>query len=266
MGKIRISVIQTSSGLNQSRNLQAVGEMIAGMASSDLIALPEVFSLRGNDGHCRKAATTLNSHPAVAHARNWCSEHRCHVLLGSVIERQADKVFNTSVLLDRKGEIAAVYRKIHLFSADLEDGTRIDESELYTPGDEPATCELDDWICGFSICYDLRFPELFRAYADLKADIVFVPSNFTAATGKDHWEILLRARAIENQCWIIAPNQCGINPDTGVESYGHSMIINPWGRIAAEAGTEPCVITFELDPQAAKDARKRLPVLTHRRM
>ena len=170
------------------------------------------------------------------------------------------------MLLNRSGEIEAVYRKIHLFSVELEDGTGIDESDLYTPGDEPATCELDGWTCGFSICYDLRFPELFRAYADLKTDIVFVPSNFTAATGKDHWEILLRARAIENQCWIVAPNQCGINPDTGVESYGHSMLIDPWGRIAAEAGTKPCVITFELDPQAAKDARKRLPVLKHRRI
>lgn len=266
MKRIRVAVIQNSAGADEAQNLQDIEKMLAHAGPADLIALPELFSLRGDDKRCREAATTLNSHPAVAHARNWCSQYQCAILLGSVIERNADRIYNTSVLLDRKGEIAATYRKMHLFSVNLEDGTKVDESDLFTPGTETAVCDLEGWNCAFALCYDLRFPELFRAYASLKTDLVFMPSNFTAATGKAHWEVLLRARAIENQCWMVAPNQCGKNPDTGVRSYGHSMVIDPWGNIAAEAGAKPCVITAELDPAAIRETRQRLPALQHRRL
>lgn len=266
MEKFKVAVIQNSAGPDEAQNLQNIEELLAGAGPADLVALPEIFSLRGNDERCRAASTMLNSHTAVGHARNWCSEYGCCILLGSLIEREGDRIYNTSVLLNRKGEITAAYRKIHLFSAELKDGTIVRESDMYTPGDEPVICDLEGWKCGLSICYDLRFPELFRAYSQTGADLIFAPSNFTAATGKDHWEVLVRARAIENQCWMVAPNQCGENPDTGVKSYGHSMIVDPWGKIAAKAGTEPCVIKAELDPAAIQDVRKRLPALKHRRM
>jgi nitrilase len=187
-----------------------------------------------------------------------------YLLAGSLLERAGEKVYNTSVLFDRSGAVAATYRKIHLFEARLEDGTRIREAEAYDPGREPVAADIEGWQAGLAICYDLRFPELFRTYAAQGAHLLFVPSNFTQRTGKDHWEVLVRARAIENQCFVVAPNQCGVNPATGVRSHGHSMIVGPWGEVLAAAADEESVILAKLDPADLAATRNRVPALRHR--
>ncbi|MCX7933834.1 MAG: carbon-nitrogen hydrolase family protein, partial [Planctomycetota bacterium] len=155
---------------------------------------------------------------------------------------------------------------IHLFEARLEDGRVIRERDLYAPGRKPCLAKAAGWPAGLAICYDLRFPELFRLYAQRGALLFFLPSNFTQRTGRDHWETLVRARAIENQCFVIAPNQCGANPATGVMSHGHSLIVGPWGEILAAAGDEETVIAADLDPELLRRSRHRVPAWQHRRL
>jgi len=186
------------------------------------------------------------------------------VLAGSLLERDGQRVYNTSVLFDRQGAIRASYRKIHLFEARLEDGRLIREADAYDPGSQPVAASIDGWKAGLAMCYDLRFPELFRLYAAEGAQILFVPSNFTQRTGRDHWEILVRARAIENQAFVVAPDQCGTNPVTGVPSHGHSLVVGPWGEVLAEAGDQETVITARLDVDELRKIRNRVPALTHR--
>jgi nitrilase len=155
---------------------------------------------------------------------------------------------------------------MHLFEATLDSGKVIRESDLWQAGTEPVLTQLEGWNCGMAICYDLRFPELFRHYSAQGAHLFFLPSNFTQRTGQDHWEVLLRARAIENQCFVIAPNQCGTNPHTGVTSYGNSMIVGPWGEVIARFGTEAQAATFTLTIHDLETTRRTIPALAHRKL
>jgi predicted amidohydrolase len=168
------------------------------------------------------------------------------------------------VLFNRDGKIAGLYRKIHLFEALLNSKQKIAESDVFTRGSNPVTVNIEGWVAGLSICYDLRFPELYRQYSKAGAHILFVPSNFTQRTGKDHWEILVRARAIENQCFVIAPNQCGKNEATKIQSYGHSMIVGPWGEILAKASNHETILTVCLNKDDIENTRHRIPALKHR--
>ena len=237
--------------------------MLEATRGVDVIALPEVFAMRGAAADYRAAAAPLDGIVA-----QWVSElavaKQAWVLAGSVIENAQGHVYNTSLLVNREGRQVATYRKIHLFEAILENGTHIRESDAYEAGCEPTMTDIEGWRAGLSICYDLRFPELFRHYADSGMQILFAPSDFTQRTGKDHWNILVRARAIENQCFAVAPNQCGINPATGVASYGHSMIVGPWGDVLAEAGDEEAVIVADLNLAELEQTRRRVPALKHR--
>jgi predicted amidohydrolase len=186
---------------------------------------------------------------------------------GSFLERSDDaaRSFNTSLLVDPTGTIRAVYRKMHLFDVDLPGRVTVRESDARIPGDDVVTVETEVGTVGMSICYDLRFPELFRRLAVAGATIVTVPSAFTAHTGAAHWEPLLRARAIENQAFVIAANQTGTSPH-GFRDYGHSMIVDPWGTVLAHAGEDEAVVTAVLDLEHLARVRREMPCLRHARL
>ena len=263
MKTLRVAIVQFSAGRKALLNLDRLMDMTAGIESADLIAMPEVFAVRGTDEDYRNAAEPLDG-PVIERMAKLAASKRAWVLAGSLIEKAGKHVYNTSVLLDRAGAIAASYRKIHLFEAHLEDGRTIREADAYKAGSKPVFAEMEGWGTGFSICYDLRFPELYRHYSGQGAHLLLIPSNFTQRTGKDHWETLVRARAIENQCFVIAPDQCGVNQATGVASYGHSMAVGPWGETLCKAGDDETVLTVDLDPALLREARSRVPALEHR--
>ena len=262
---LRVGVVQNSAGSDMERNLRRITQLIARLPRCDLIALPEVFALRGSDEEYRAASRPLRG-DIVDFMRQVAVSRRAWFLGGSVLERDDGRIYNTCVLIDPSGRIVARYRKIHLFEARLGNDRIVRESDLYCAGDKPVMANVKGWRCGLAICYDLRFPELFRRYSSRGAHIFFLPANFTQRTGRDHWETLLRARAIENQAFVVAPGQCGVNPATGIASYGHSMVVGPWGEIIHSAGETETAFVAVLRPRDLAETRRRIPVLRHRRM
>jgi predicted amidohydrolase len=228
-----------------------------------LVALPEYLQYRGPDAGYRGSANPVpgpHTDPFAAVAQR----HGCWVLVGSVAEAAADgRCFNTSVLLGPDGACRATYRKIHLFDVDVDSGPADRESARVAPGDRAVTAELDGLTIGLTVCYDLRFPELYRTLALRGATILTVPSSFTERTGRDHWEVLLRARAIENGAWVIAPAQVGGAP--GYRSYGRSMVVDPWGTVVAQAPDVVGIVSAEIDPARAVAVRRQIPSLSNRR-
>ena len=262
---LRVTLVQVGAGRDIQANLGRMKQLLARVGTTDLIALPEVFAIRGSDEDYRDTAqpltgTLMNFLASIAH------RHNAWVLAGSIVETNRTAVYNTSVLMNRRGEIAATYRKIHLFEAELDSGQIVRESDLWAPGTQPVMADLEGWKCGMAICYDLRFPELFRHYSAQGAHLFFLPSNFTQRTGKDHWDVLLRARAIENQCFVIAPDQCGTNPHTGIASHGNSMVVGPWGDVLARIEEGENAVTLTLDIHDLENTRRRLPALAHRKL
>jgi predicted amidohydrolase len=197
--------------------------------------------------------------------RSWARDHKVTIVGGSIAERREgrDKLSNTSVVFDPDGEIASVYRKIHMY--DVEVGGQVyRESESEEPGEESApVTKVEGWKLGLTVCYDLRFPELYRLLAVEGAEVITVPAAFTLFTGKDHWELLLRARAVENQCYVVAANQWGTHGD-GKASYGRSMIVDPWGIVLAQAPDEDAIIVAELERARMEEVRRALPSLANR--
>lgn len=261
---LHVGVLQNSASCDIENNLTQIDSLLARYNQRlDIIALTEVFAYRGKHTDYRRLADTIWKYStryaeALARARNaW-------VLAGSIPEKVQNKIYNTSILFNREGKISALYRKIHLFEAFLDNEQRIAETDIFTRGTTPVTANIEGWTAGLSICYDLRFPELYRQYSKEGANILFIPSNFTQRTGRDHWQTLVRARAIENQCFVIAPDQCGKNEVTGIQSYGHSMIVGPWGEILAKASNREVILTVSLNPNEIKRTRHRIPALKHR--
>jgi predicted amidohydrolase len=194
---------------------------------------------------------------------------KIHLLVGSVNEASEDpnRCYNTSILLGPDGDILGKYRKIHLFDVDVSDDVRFKESDTIVPGREPVVVPTALGTIGLSICYDLRFPELYRALVDQGAQILAIPAAFTLTTGRDHWHAMMRARAIENQAWVIAPGQVGRHDDNGLRnSYGHSMIVSPWGHIVGMAPDGPNLALAEVDLAAVERFRTSIPVRQHRRL
>lgn len=263
--RLRVTLVQISAGRDVQGNLNRLKNLLAGIGVTDLIALPEIFAIRGSDQDYRDNAEKLEG-PLLQFLATVAHRHNAWALAGSVIEDAGHALYNTSVLLNRRGEIVARYRKIHLFEAEIDSGQIVRESDTYSAGDEPVMVDIEGWRCGMAICYDLRFPELFRRYAGQGAHLFFVPSNFTQRTGKDHWEVLLRARAIENQCFVVAPDQCGVNPHTHVESYGHSMAVGPWGDVLCRVEDGEHAETVALEMFDLENTRRRVPALTHRKL
>lgn len=232
---------------------------------ASLVALPEVFNWRGRPDSERSHAEAIPG-PTSHRMKELARELGIYLLAGSIAERVEGelKVYNTSLLFGPGGEMLARYRKLHLFDVELGEGVKMSESNQRQPGDQVVVSDTPLGPMGLSICYDLRFPELYRRLVANGAKLVFVPSVFTVPTGQAHWEILLRARAIENQLYLIAPDQTGPHP-ASMEAYGHSMIVDPWGRILARRAAGPGVICAEIDLDYLDRLRMELPALRHRR-
>ena len=265
---LRVAAVQLNSTADRASNL-AVADRLVRAAAADgarLIVLPEKWTAMGSGDDLRAAAEPLDGGPSLTWARELASELAVDLVAGSILERVPgrDKLANTSVHVDPDGEIRAVYRKIHMFDVEVG-GHTYRESELEEPGEEIVLSRTADGVeLGLTICYDLRFPELYRILAVLGARVVTVPSAFTLATTRDHWETLLRARAIENQAYVIAANQVGAHP-AGQHSGGRSMIVDPWGIVLAQAPDGEGHIAAELDLARQLDIRSRLPSLANRR-
>lgn len=262
-----VQLTSTSDGEQNWREAEALVRQAAGRGAR-LIATPENTNFLGPHEDKVRRAEPLDGETCGRFGR-LARECDAFLLLGSFNERSSDpeRCYNTSVLFGPEGEQIAVYRKIHLFDIDLSEDVRFRESATVKPGTEVvvAGCELGR--IGLSICYDVRFPELYRKLSEGGSELLCVPSAFTWTTGKDHWELLLRARAVETQCFVLAAAQCGKHDDRGLrESWGHSAIIDPWGRILAMADETPGVITAEIDPGRTIEVRRAMPVAEHRRL
>jgi deaminated glutathione amidase len=264
--RMRGAAVQLNSGEDKARNLEVAERLVRAAAAdgAELVCLPEKWNLLGSAEALLAGAETLDG-PSLTAARGWARELGIHLVAGSVAERAdgQDRLFNTSVLIGPDGEDHASYRKIHMFDVEVG-GVSYRESEHEQPGEEIVTAPVGEVELGMTVCYDLRFPELYRILAVRGARIVTVPSAFTAATGRDHWEVLLRARAIENQAFVLAANQVGEVPPH-YESYGHSMIVDPWGLVLATASDEECFVAADLDFDAQDRVREKLPSLANRR-
>jgi deaminated glutathione amidase len=269
---MRIALVQLNSGLDIDANLETCRRFAEDAASAGVrwLLYPENAPFLGTDADKLPIAESLDGSMVAAFARI-ARDHDCFVTLGSFPERSPDpkRTYNTQVLFAPTGDILAVYRKIHLFDVEIEGGVSFCESGSVVPGADVVTAPLayEDHprTVGLTICYDLRFPELYRRLSQSGAEILTVPSAFTLATGRDHWHPLLQARAIENQCYVLAPNQWGHHGGNRY-SYGHSVVYDPWGRRIACASDRPGVVLAELDFDYLDGVRKRMPVLTHRRM
>jgi predicted amidohydrolase len=276
---MRVAAIQTTATAHRDVNLKAAGHLVdqAAGAGAELVVLPESFSVAGDSAHLRTHAERLDG-PTVGWASDLARRHRIWVLAGSFPEAPADpgadqRLGNTSCLVDPDGAVAATYRKIHLFDVSVA-GAAHRESDTIAPGEarclaslrSPLNPDRPPVLLGLTICYDLRFPEVYRALALDGATVVAVPSAFTTATGPAHWETLLRARAIENQVFVIAAGQVGTLPPGMPAGHGHSMIVDPWGEVLAEhTDPSPGVITADLDFELQQRIRLELPVLANRR-
>jgi predicted amidohydrolase len=264
---VRVAAVQLNSTADPSANLASADRLTraAAAAGAKLIVLPEKWTAIGTDEQQRAAAETLDG-AAIAWARQIARELSLDLVAGSILERVPghDKLANTCVHVDPHGEVRASYRKLHMFDVEVA-GRSYRESEIEEPGEEIVTSETAEGVqLGLSICYDLRFPELYRILAVRGARIIAVPAAFTLATTRDHWEVLLRARAIENQAFVIAANQVGAHPG-GHRSGGRSMIVDPWGLILAQAPDREAYAVAELDLERQAEIRAELPSLANRR-
>jgi deaminated glutathione amidase len=262
---VRAAAVQLNSTADVARNVEAAERLVRAAAAdgAELVGLPEKWNLLGSGEDLIAGAEPLDG-PTLTAVRGWARELGIHVAAGSIAERaEGGRARNTSVLIGPDGEDIAVYRKIHMFDVDVG-GVSYRESENEDPGDEIVTGQVGDLVAGLTVCYDLRFPELYRILAVRGAQLVTVPAAFTLQTGRDHWEVLLRARAIENQFFVLAPGQVGKAPPH-YESYGRSMIVDPWGVVLATAPDEECFVAADLDLSAQERVRETLPSLANRR-
>jgi len=261
---LRAAAVQLNSNSDKARNLETAERLVRAAAAdgAQLVALPEKWNLLAGGEELVAGSEPLDG-PSLTAARGWARELGIALLAGSISEQGEDKAFNTSVLVGSDGDDIAIYRKIHMFDVDAG-GVAYRESEHEAPGTEIVTAPLGEVVLGLSVCYDLRFPELYRILAVRGARILAVPSAFTRATGRDHWEVLLRARAIENQAFVLAPNQVGEAPPH-FSSFGHSAIVDPWGEVLAIAPDGECFVAAELDLTAQDRVRESLPSLANRR-
>jgi deaminated glutathione amidase len=265
---VRAAAVQLNSNGDKARNLAAAERLVRAAAAdgAELVALPEKWNHLAAGEEMAAQAEPLDG-PSLAAARAWARELGVHLLAGSVAERNPEagegRAFNTSVLIGPDGADLALYRKIHMFDVEAG-GVEYRESDHETPGEEIVSAPVGGVELGLSVCYDLRFPELYRILAVRGARLLAVPAAFTAATGRDHWQPLLRARAIENQAFVIAPDQFGEAPPH-YSSYGRSAIVDPWGVVLAAAPDEECFVAAQLDLAAQERVRERLPSLANRR-
>jgi deaminated glutathione amidase len=264
---LRAAAVQLTATPDKAANLRAADRLVRRAAADGarLVVLPEKWSVLGRGADLREGAEPLDG-PAITWAREAARELGIDLVAGSVSERVdgEDKLRNTSLHVGPDGDIKAVYRKMHMFDVEV-DGTVYRESEHEAPGEDVVLSRTADGVeLGLTVCYDIRFPELYRILAIRGARVVTIPAAFTVATTRDHWEVLVRARAIEDQCFVIAANQVGTHVE-GLASGGRSMIVDPWGLVLAQAADAQTVITADLDLDAQTAIRTRLPSLANRR-
>lgn len=273
MHKLKIAAIQMKSGSDKERNLRQAEKLIilAINKKAKFVVLPEVFNYRGNLKEAFEFAENIPGH-STNFISQLAKKHKVWILIGSMLETVgigSDLPFNTSILINPSGNIVSKYRKMHLFDIKLFDkngGKQILESSRNQAGKHPKLAKIENVKVGLSICYDLRFPELYRYYSKSGAKIICIPSSFTKPTGEAHWHTLIKARAIENFAYVIAPNQAGTGSG-GVKTYGHSLIVDPWGKILAEGSPNKEEVIFaELDFDYLEKIRKNLPALEHRKL
>lgn len=259
-----IGLSQMNSGDDKQTNLQAAERSIKELAAkgAQLIMLPEHFNFLGPERLKRKNAEPLNQSPSLDRIRNLAAQLKVVVHIGSYLERKEERLFNTGVVFDQNGKRIARYRKIHLFDVEIPGGKSYRESDTISPGNEVVTFSFGDFIFGMATCYDLRFPELFRRLGEMAANVILLPAAFTLQTGRDHWELLLRARAVENLCWVAAAGQWGSSPPDHM-TFGRSMVINPWGLVVSQAPDGVSSITAELDLETIHRIRRNFPAHNH---
>lgn len=265
MDTMAVAAVQLTSTSNKKENYQKAAHSIqkAAEAQCRLVVLPEHWEWLGPPSEKVKVAEPVEG-PSIRFLQDLARKYQLFIVSGSIAEKNGkQQPFNTSVLIHPTGELSRPYRKIHLFDTEVAGGHK--ESQFTCPGSEVVTENIGWATVGFSICYDVRFPELYRQMAGQGATLLLVPANFTAVTGPPHWEVLVRARAIENQCFVIAADQTGMT-GAGWEAHGHSMIVDPWGEILAMAGREEGLITAKLDFSRLTQVREKMPVFAHRRL
>jgi predicted amidohydrolase len=273
---IRVAAAQLCSTDDVDANLAACRDLTARAAAdgAELVVLPECFAYLSRREEQKLAIAEIiderDPGPVLAATQKLAVDHGVWVIGGGMAERKPGetdpkKVFNTAVVFDPAGALVATYRKIHLFDVDIPDGARLKESDSTYAGADVRVVDAPFAKLGLSICYDLRFPEMYRQLVTAGAEIIVVPSAFTAHTGAAHWHLLLRARAIENQCFVVAPGQVGRHNDKR-ESYGHSLVIDPWGTILAEQAEGTGLAVADLDLDRLATIRREMPCLTHRRL
>lgn len=266
---LRIAAVQLQSQEDVGQNLDRCRHWVrrAAERGAQVVLLPENFAFMGPEADKRALAEEMGDAgaPIQGALSSMARDNDVVLIAGGFPEKSGDpqRPFNTLAVYGSGGELRASYRKIHLFDVRLPDGSEISESVATTAGSEPLVLNVLGYELGLSICYDLRFPELYRALADRGAEVLLVPAAFTLLTGKDHWHVLLRARAIESQCFVAAAAQWGTHPK-GRTTYGHSLVADPWGTVIAEASDGPGMALAELDPQVIERVRTNLPSLRHR--
>jgi predicted amidohydrolase len=264
----KVGLIAMRSGIDPQANLNAVLAAIdqAKRAGADYVQTPEMTNvLESKRDRLLANIVTDDNDPTLATLRDVARKLSIYIHIGSLaIKASHEKAVNRSFLIDRKGDVVARYDKIHMFDVDLAGGESYRESNTYRAGELAVVADLPWGRLGLTVCYDLRFPALYRALAEAGASFLAIPSAFTRQTGEAHWHVLLRARAIENGCFVFAAAQGGKH-ESGRETFGHSLIIDPWGRILAEGGTEPGVVLAEIDPAEVAAARAKIPSLNHGR-
>jgi len=256
-----------TSGDDKSVNLRRAGELLAQAADAGakLALLPENFAFMGADDEAKRAAAELEDDSYIlSFLAAQAAKLGMSIIGGSMLlqDESSERLRNTCVAFSSSGERLGSYDKIHLFDAEAG-GECYRESDIIRPGDSPVCIKKEDWNIGLSICYDLRFPELYRHYSASGCDILTIPSAFTAATGKSHWQSLVRARGIENQCYVLAAGQWGVHPG-GRQTWGHSMIVGPWGEVMAELAEGEGIIIADLAREHIQATRSQLPALKHR--
>ena len=267
--KFRVGLVQMTTGPDIAANLASASQLIREAVSkgANYVLTPEITTLMENDRARLFVATRPeDGNPAIAHFRSLARELKIWLHIGSMgVLKSAEKIANRALLISPEGVVTARYDKIHMFDVDLPNGEKYRESRNFAPGNTAVVTDLPWGRLGITICYDMRFPALYRALAHAGATMIAVPAAFTVPTGKAHWHTLLRARAIETQCFVFAAAQAGTHP-SGRQTYGHSIVIAPWGEILAEAdGETPMVIMADIDMAAVAEARGKVPSLTHDR-
>ena len=269
MDKYNIACIQANTGNDLAANLATVTAMVREAAANGAVFVltPEYTLMMDGSGRVmRDNALPADGGAPLAQLRALAKELGIWLLIGSLTLRAGDdadtRIVNRSFLVSDAGEVVATYDKIHMFDVTLPDGKVIRESSAYRPGDKAVTVDTPLGKVGLTICYDLRFPQLFRTLAQAGAQIITVPSSFQRQTGKAHWHALLQARAIENGCWIVAPAMCGEHAGNR-QTYGHSLVVNPWGEVVADGGEGPGIVYAEIDVARVAKVRGMIPSLTH---